>query len=389
MSTISLEPFTHNAQRCIALKFQYNFEIKEYIKKFNGVRWTKTHSTFYIYYSEVRLEDLKNHLEKENLTIISKKEDKIIPRIGKGGKVELKPLNKEKSNVYRHYLNFLKGKRFSKSTIASYSIYVLEFLRFTDQKPVNELNENDVRSYIEWAVSSLNYSVSTHRQMVSGFKHFAYFYPACAIDIDKVYMPKKDKKLPVVISMEEVLLLLQVTKNLKHRVVIALLYSSGLRISEIINLKLSNFDFNRKQLHIQNAKGRKDRYATIAESVFPLIKNYYNIYKPKVYFIENPKGGKYSPESIRAFLKKSVKLSGITKTVTPHTLRHSYATHMLEQGIGIRHIQELLGHSRPETTMIYTHVTRKDLEQIKSPLDTAINKLSLQNNSNIKTTISS
>ena len=389
MTNVSLDSFTHNSQHCIAIKFPYNFEIKEYVKNFNGVRWSKTNSTFYIYFTEVRLEDLKAHLKKGNLNIISQNKEKQISQISKGVKIDLKPLNIEKTIVYRHYLEFLKGKRFSKSTIASYSCFILEFLRFTDQKPVDKLDENDVRVYIEWAVTSLNYSVSTHRQIVSGFKHFAYFYPACSINIDKIYMPKKDRKLPVILSIEEVLTLLQVTKNLKHRVVIAILYSSGLRISEIINLKLSDFDFKRKQLHIQNSKGRKDRYATIAESTFPLIKNYYKTYKPKTYFIENPKGGKYSPESIRAFLKKSLKLSGITKIVTPHTLRHSYATHMLEQGIGIRHIQELLGHSRPETTMIYTHVTRKDLELIKSPLDTAINKLSLQDNSNIKSIISS
>lgn len=224
--------------------------------------------------------------------------------------------------------------------------------------------------------------------MVSGFKHFAYFYPACSIDTDKIYMPKKDKKLPIVLSIEEVFSLLQSTKNLKHRAVIAMLYGSGLRIGEIINLKLSDFDFKRKQLHIKNAKGRKDRYTTIAESLFPLLKNYHNTYTPKIYFIENPKGGRYSAESIRAFLRKSTKAAGITKTVTPHTLRHSYATHMLEQGIDIRYIQELLGHSRPETTMIYTHVTRKDLQQIKSPLDNAIKKLSLQDNSDKKITIS-
>jgi len=388
MTNVTLELFTHNSKQCMAIKFAYNFEIKEYIKKFEGVRWTKTHRTFFIYFTEIRLEDLHAHLKKGNLNILTNQEDEYIERISKGSKIELKPLNIEKTDVYRHYLEFLKGKRFSKSTIACYSNFILEFLRFTDQKPVNKLNSNDVRNYIEWAVSKLNYSVSTHRQMVSGFKHFAYFYPACSIDVDKIYMPKKDRKLPIILSIEEILSLLQATKNLKHRAVIAILYSSGLRISEIINLKLSNFDFKRKQLHIQNSKGRKDRYATIAESIFPLIKNYYNTYKPKVYFIENPKGGKYSPESIRAFLKKSLKLAGITKIVTPHTLRHSYATHMLEQGIGIRHIQELLGHSRPETTMIYTHVTRKDLQQVKSPLDIAINKLSLRDNSNIKDLIS-
>jgi site-specific recombinase XerD len=384
MKNITLEPFTHNSLRCIAIKFPYNFEVKEYIKKFEGVRWTKTHSTFYIFFTEVRLEDLKEYLVKGGLNIITNKEDKYIPRKGKGGKIELKPLNKEKTEVYRYFLNFLKGKRFSKSTITSYSGFIIEFLRFTDQKPVDELDENDVRNYIEWSVKALNYSVSTHRQMVSGFKHFAYFYPACAINLEKVYMPKKDNKLPVVLSIEEVIALLQSTKNLKHRVTLAILYSSGLRISELINLKLSDFDFKRNQLHIKNSKGRKDRYASIAESAFPLIKNYYKTYKPKTYFIENPRGGKYSPQSVRSFLKKSLQSAGITKPVTPHTLRHSYATHMLEQGIGIRHIQELLGHTRPETTMIYTHVTRKDLEQIKSPLDTAINKLSLQDKNNDK-----
>ncbi|QOD59420.1 tyrosine-type recombinase/integrase [Polaribacter haliotis] len=389
MTNVSLEAFTHNSQHCIAIKFPYNFELKEYIKQFHGVRWTKTHSTFYIYYNEVRIENLKIYLAKGDIQIITNNKNEVAQRIStRGIKIEQKTLNKEKTIVYKHYLDYLKGKRFSKSTIASYSNFILEFLRFTEQKPVDNLNENDVRNYIEWAVTSLNYAVSTHRQMVSGFKHFAHFYPACSINIDKIYMPKKDRKLPIVLSIEEVISLLQATKNLKHRVILAMLYSSGLRISEIIDLQLSDFDFKRKQLHIQNSKGRKDRYATIAESVFPLIKNYYKTYKPKKYFIENPKGGKYSAESIRSFLKQSLRLAKITKNATPHTLRHSYATHMLEQGIGIRHIQELLGHSRPETTMIYTHVTRKDLEQIKSPLDTAINNLSLQGYNNKEISIS-
>lgn len=388
MTSITLEPFTHNSQSCIAINFLYNFEAKEYIKKFKGVYWTKTHRTFYIYFDEVRLENLKNHIKQGGFKILKDTKTNEIPRFTKGIKIELLPLNEEKTKVYRHFLEFLNGKRFSKSTIASYGGFILEFLRFTGEKPVNELDENDVRNYIEWGVKTLNYAISTHRQMVSGLKHFAYFYPACSINTEKIYMPKKDKKLPVVLSVEEVFSILKVTKNLKHRVIIAMLYGSGLRIGEIIDLKLSDFDFNRKQLHIKSAKGRKDRYTTIAESLFPLLKNYYNTYTPKTYFIENPKGGKYTPGSIRAFLGKNTKAAGIQKTVTPHTLRHSYATHMLEQGTDIRYIQELLGHSRPETTMIYTHVTRKDLQQIKSPLDNALKNLSLQDNINTKLTIS-
>lgn len=388
MNPISLERFIHNSRTCIALKFPFDFKTKEYIKKFTGVLWTNTHRTFYIYYDEVRLEDLKAYIKDGGIRIIKDVDDNEIPRQSKGESILLKPLTKEKIVIYREFLRYLEGKRFSNSTISAYGNFILEFLRYTETKPAENLNETDVRHYIEWAVKTLNYAVSTHRQLVSAFKHFTYFYPACSIDIDAVYMPKKDKKLPIVLSVEEVLTILRVTKNLKHRVIIAMLYGSGLRIGELIHLKLSDFDFSRKQLYIRNAKGRKDRYTTIAESLFPLLKNYHNTYNPKVYFIENPKGGKYSPESIRAFVRKSVKLAGITKTVTPHTLRHSYATHLLEQGTDIRYIQELLGHSRPETTMIYTHVTRKDLQQINSPLDNAIKKLSLRDNSNTNLTIS-
>ena len=194
----------------------------------------------------------------------------------------------------------------------------------------------------------------------------------CAINPEKLQRPKRDKKLPVVLSMEEVLRLLEVTKNLKHKTIIAMLYSCGLRVGELIAVELSCFDFHRKQLHIKMAKGRKDRYTTIAESTYPLLRQYFRAYRPKKYLIENPKGGKYSSASIRSFLKQSCKLARITKHVTPHTLRHSYATHLHENGTGLRYIQELLGHSKPETTMIYTHVSTRDVHDIKSPLDVAL-----------------
>lgn len=151
----------------------------------------------------------------------------------------------------------------------------------------------------------------------------------------------------------------------------ALIYSAGLRISELINLELRQIDVDRRQIIIKNAKGRKDRNVILAKSFIPVLNNYLNTYRPKVYFTEGKIGGKYSPESIRAFLKRSCQAAKISKNVTPHTLRHSYATHLLENGIDLRYIQELLGHAKPETTMIYTHVAKKDLLQIESPLDIA------------------
>ena len=291
-------------------------------------------------------------------------------------------LSQEKQLVYTEFISFLKGKRYSESTLKVYGHFVYCFLKHTDNKPLELLDENDVRLFIETSVGILNYAVSTHRQMVSALKHFAYFYPACAINTEAIFMPRKDRKLPEILSIQEVLSLIEVTKNIKHKTIIAMLYGSGLRIGELLHLQLKDFDFDRDQLHIRNAKGRKDRYATIAKSVHPLLKSYYTSYKPTVYFIENPNGGLYSAGSVRSFLKKSCRAAGINKKVTPHTLRHSYATHLLEQGTDIRYIQELLGHSKPETTMIYTHVTQKSLRDIKSPLDTSLNNLSLRNNNN-------
>ena len=160
----------------------------------------------------------------------------------------------------------------------------------------------------------------------------------------------------------------------------ALLYSSGLRVGEVTGLQLSHIDIGRNQLKVVSGKGRKDRFVILAKTFLPLLNNYLSTYKPHFYFIEGPNRKRYSESSIRKFLYNSVVLAGIKKHVTPHTLRHSYATHLLENGVSLRHIQELLGHSKPETTMIYTHVAKKDLLEIQSPLDTIL--LSLNKNAN-------
>jgi site-specific recombinase XerD len=376
MTIITLDPYIEDGQKCFGIKFIYNFEVKEFIKKIDGVRWSKIQRCYCITNEVSILGKFKKTLRDRGFTVLGDEPVQIVKT--EEIKTTLLPLNIEKEKVLQEFIDSLQGKRMSESTIKTYGGFVQQFLRFTGDKEVELLNATDVRLYIEWAVDTLNYAVSTHRQMVSGLRHFAYLYPACAIDPEAIFMPSKDKKLPVILSIEEILNLIQVTKNLKHRTIISMLYASGLRIGELIDLELKDFDFIRNQLHVRNAKGRKDRYTSIAASLHPMLKNYYQTYKPKVYFIENPDGGKYSSASIRSFLKRSCKLAGIKKSITPHSLRHCYATHLLEHGTDIRYIQELLGHSRPETTMIYTQVTRKDLQQIKSPLDFGLNNLYLR-----------
>ena len=371
----------HHKQKCISLSFAYSFKAKQYIKNGHGVKWSKTFGCFYVLDKGSNRALLAGYLKAGGYTVKTTS----ITHKQLASKDAPKPkddLSQEKQLVYTEFISFLKGKRYSESTLKVYGHFVYCFLKHTDNKPLELLDENDVRLFIETSVGILNYAVSTHRQMVSALKHFAYFYPACAINTEAIFMPRKDRKLPEILSIQEVLSLIEVTKNIKHKTIIAMLYGSGLRIGELLHLQLKDFDFDRDQLHIRNAKGRKDRYATIAKSLHPLLKSYYTSYKPTVYFIENPNGGLYSAGSVRSFLKKSCRAAGINKKVTPHTLRHSYATHLLEQGTDIRYIQELLGHSKPETTMIYTHVTQKSLRDIKSPLDTSLNNLSLRNNNN-------
>ena len=371
----------HHKQKCISLSFAYSFKAKQYIKNGHGVKWSKTFRCFYVLDLGSNRALLASYLQAGGYTVKTAS----ITHKQLASKYAPKPkddLSQEKQLVYTEFISFLKGKRYSESTLKVYGHFVYCFLKHTDNKPLELLDENDVRLFIETSVGILNYAVSTHRQMVSALKHFAYFYPACAINTEAIFMPRKDRKLPEILSIQEVLSLIEVTKNIKHKTIIAMLYGSGLRIGELLHLQLKDFDFDRDQLHIRNAKGRKDRYATIAKSLHPLLKSYYTSYKPTVYFIENPNGGLYSAGSVRSFLKKSCRAAGIHKKVTPHTLRHSYATHLLEQGTDIRYIQELLGHSKPETTMIYTHVTQKSLRDIKSPLDTSLNNLSLRNNNN-------
>ncbi|MDC7997697.1 tyrosine-type recombinase/integrase [Gilvibacter sediminis] len=365
---VTLKPIIHQGRTCMAIQFVYAYTLKQYIKEFPGVYWSSEKRCFYLFYLETRIEAFKQYMLTGGYTV-SVYQIKNVERRSKSVKIIQKGLSIEKTEVHRQFIDFLGGRRYSKNTIAVYGGFILDFLRHSGDTDTTELGVEDVREYLEWTVKHLKYSISTHRQAVSALKLFAYFYPECSIDGEEIPMPKKDKKLPVVLSPQEVMTLLQVTKNLKHRAALAMLYGSGLRIGELLNLKLSNFDFDRRLLHVRNSKGRKDRYASIAESCIPLLQSYYMAFQPQVYFIENPKGGQYNPNSVRRFLKISCERAGITKRVTPHTLRHSYATHLLENGTDIRYIQELLGHSRPETTMVYTHVQRKDLQSIRSPLD--------------------
>ncbi len=262
------------------------------------------------------------------------------------------------------------------------------FLYYVD-KPVELVTSRDIEKFCEDELAAKNFSISTHRQFVGAMKQFKALHPSVSFEVPDSLRPRRSQYLPAVLSKEEIIDLLRATKNLKHRTALAMIYSGGLRISEFLDLKLSDIDIDRRQIKISQGKGRKDRYVILAESIQPLLMNYLSSYQPALYFIEGKPGQRYSAESIRAFLKRSCKAANIKKKVTPHTLRHSYATHLLESGVDIRYIQELLGHQSPKTTMIYTHVTRKSLMLVRSPLDDAVKQLMKDDKNNTRLPLSS
>lgn len=376
---IFLEQKTHRKENQLLIQFSYHKKLIALVMSIKGSYWSKSLNTWYIKYSQENLQTILTVFKDITIVVTSKLHKK---------ELFTRNLTKEQKNLLNNFYLFLKGKRYSQSTIKTYTFFIADFVNFYRKIPLNNLTNRAVELFIENIFITRNYSISTQRQFISALKIFIVFYPYTEINDLVLERPKKSRKLPSVLSQEEVLKIISSTQNLKHRAILVLIYSCGLRISELVNLELTDFHIQRKQLVIKNGKGRKDRYVSLADSFIPLLSNYYHSYKPKFYFVEGQKGGKYSTESVRQFLKKSCVKANIKKTVTPHTLRHSYATHLLENGVDIRYIQSLLGHAKPETTMIYTHVRRKDLMEIQNPLDIALQKLKKEDKTNNKLVLS-
>lgn len=387
---ILLSHLFHREQRCFKLDFEYNRDLILFAKK-AGCKWSASNNCWYLANTKENFNLLFHHFKgvafldisqlKSGHHAVPKKNSVAIKEPKQLLKVRYAKLGKEKKEVIRSYTNFLKGRRYSHSTVSVYGTMIVEFVIFCQNKTVNEINNNDVELFCQQFIAKSNYSISYQRQFIGAIKLFAEHFTNCKLDLIKLVRPKKDKKLPIVLSKEEIIDIIRVTKNIKHRTFLTLLYSAGLRIGELLNLKLVDIDIDRKQVIVKNGKGRKDRFVVLSSAFLPLLNNYLVTYQPKIFFIEGVSGTKYSPESIRAVLRRSCSAAKIIKPVTPHSLRHSYATHLLENGTDLRHIQELLGHSKPETTMIYTHVTSKALMNIKSPLDTIIEQRTIRDNS--------
>ncbi|MCB0486724.1 MAG: site-specific integrase, partial [Flavobacteriaceae bacterium] len=258
----------------------------------------------------------------------------------------------KKQELIKKYTEKLKIENYSEQTIRNYLSAIKLFTEYINKQKLKEVTDKEIQDYLFYCKTEKKYSYSSMKQVIAAI---SYLYKKVfnknipeALNIEL----RKPSTLPTVLSTKEISKILSVTKNLKHKTILLLIYSGGLRLGELLNLKISDVDSESMKIHIRQGKGKNERYIMLSENVLQLLREYYKIYKPKEFIIEGQKGGVYSPKSVQSVFKASLKKAGINKKATVHSLRHSFATHLLDDGTDIRYIQELLGHKRLETTQI-------------------------------------
>ncbi|MEK6974252.1 MAG: site-specific tyrosine recombinase/integron integrase [Nanoarchaeota archaeon] len=265
----------------------------------------------------------------------------------------------------KNFTTELKLKGFSQQTINAYTVHTNQFLEYTN-KDISKLDEQDIKNYLSWLISDKKLALASVALKKAAVKSF--FEEILKKKVPTIKTPKIPKKLPEVLTKEEVKLLIESAATLKSRLIMEILYSSGLRVSELVKLKLSDIELNNKTGWVRKGKGSKDRMFIISDIVVKTIDKYLKHFSIKDYLFPG-KNSTITTRNVQKILKKTAAKCNITKKVSPHTIRHTFATHLLEGGTDIRMIQELLGHSSLNTTERYTHVSSTELKKIKSPLD--------------------
>jgi integrase/recombinase XerD len=261
-------------------------------------------------------------------------------------------------------------KRYSEATITTYMSILKRFFAYYSRKDPIEITGEDFKDYFLHLFTTKNISYSFQKQVISSVKF--YFRKVLRKDTSAYYFQipnSKEETLPMVLSKEEVQQIIEECYNLKHRVVLMTIYSAGLRLGEVVNLKLADIDSKRMLLYVRGGKGKRDRTTLFSYELLKILRRYYREYRPRVWLFEGRDGGQYSKRSVQEIFKRSLRNSGVDKHASVHTLRHSFATHLLEDGVDLRYIQKLLGHRNIKTSEIYTHVTTKGINKLRSPLD--------------------
>jgi len=367
---IKTEETIHKGERRIKLVFNYDSWLIGLIRKVPGCRWSQTMKCWHIPDNEESINAMLKIITESDAQAWFKQAPAIKrtepERFGKADKVpgELHARHTE------NFIRWLKGQRYSAKTIQAYKDALLVFLRFYRDRSIETIDNNDIIRFNYEYIIKNKYSGSYQNQVINAVKLFFRITENKVITEDEIERPRRPKKLPDILAQSEIEDIIKKTINLKHRAMLSLIYACGLRRSELLNLELNSVDSKRNLLIIKDAKGSKDRLVPLPVSIIEMLRVYYKCYRPRHWLFEGGKAAeKYTESSIQQVFRQAVKRAGIKKNITLHTLRHCYATHLLENGTDLRFIQELLGHKSSKTTEIYTHVSAKSIERIKSPFE--------------------
>jgi len=263
----------------------------------------------------------------------------------------------------------MRVRKYSDNSIKTYISLIRQVSKFHNLSP-SKISYQQIKDYLDFRIRKDHISNSTINQVISGFKVLFVYVLKRQWNKIEISRPKREVKLPVVFSVEEINKLLYTTKNLKHKAIFALTYSSGVRLNELCHLRIRDIDSSRMQIRVVNGKGRKDRYTILSKRALEILREYFKKYSPSDYlFYGHDKKKAICGGTVQRALKKNLKNVGIIKDAHFHTFRHTFATHLLEQSVNIKVIQILLGHTSIRTTIIYTHLVNFDVSKIKSPLD--------------------
>ncbi len=334
----------HRLEDRIAIYCEYSVENVKMLRKIEDSKWSQSLRAWHI------PDTIENRIQFE---------------MGLRSSISPEALVQVKKFIY-----WLSSRRYSENTVKTYTEGIRTFLGYYNEKALADISNEDVINFNNDYILKNKLSASYQNQIVNSIKLFFLTVEDRKLEMDLIHRPKSQKKLPNVLSKEEIKLILEAHSNIKHRTMLSLIYSCGLRRSELLNLKPADIDSKRNIIFISQSKGRKDRITPLSPKILLLLRTYYQYYRPKTFLFEGKYANeRYDERSLSAVLKQALLKCNITKPVSLHWLRHSYATHLLESGTDLRYIQELLGHASSRTTEIYTHVSTNSLQQIKSPFD--------------------
>jgi integrase/recombinase XerD len=368
MKIVKIDKTVHSGKEVVVLQFPYDTILGEEVRKIKGMLWSKNLKSWYAPYSIAILNEIKKTFDKISIIDAKPLREKIANE--KLILSDKKTLCIETLHQIEKFIKWMHSRRYSENTVTTYSDALKTFLIYYHNKSIIEITNEDVIGFNNEYIIAKKYSASYQNQVVNAIKLFFRTMQNIKIDIELIHRPKRERVLPNVLSKEEVKKILGAPKNLKHQAMLSLIYSCGLRCGEVLRLKPEHLLSERNILLIKQSKGKKDRIAPLSDKTISLLRTYFNMFKPKIYLFEGAVEGRpYDERSLQNVLKQSLAKSGIKKPVTLHWLRHSYATHLLENGTDLRYIQEILGHSSSKTTEIYTHVSTKSIQKITSPFD--------------------